>query len=252
MRGQRGTDPHGPRQPQGIGGDTGDQRPFSKCPPCAASQRWAHDSGFILIWMDDGALVIFYHVSFCLADWGLLMKNLKPGRVFLLAVLGASLGPAPLAQELTELLPDWDAAAAQYQVDQSNADFPVMKGAAVDADQVDLPVLVIGEGPMRGSTQFFQQRTSYAAFYVLPKGVTISITGTKYALDLGDKTDIEGDDEGTFELIEAGAIFAFSRYNVAYDISITCEDAEDVKCKAPDFLEDVKSKLVLVGGREIQ
>ncbi|MBP2490882.1 hypothetical protein JOH50_006678 [Rhizobium leguminosarum] len=173
------------------------------------------------------------------------------------------------AQDLKEekLDIDWPAAKAaadeslrsdKQGVDRFRAALPG------NLNDVGVPVLVTGTGPVRATPRLQTQGDSYAALYPLDRNATLSIMGTARGValsgDAGVSTDLADYDQGQFAPLdddadEGGASnakeadFSFTKFGAAYTLRISCADANDERCLKEDFARSVASSLVQVGGR---
>ena len=122
-------------------------------------------------------------------------------------------------------------------------------------DAVELPVLVPGTGPVRGTPRFRGQTTSYAATYALPDA-RLSVLGTAFALETPPGTPLEARGRAleassayTFTRSEDGADLDFERFGASYTLRLSCEQQTDRRCATDAFLRSLAESLIVAGGR---
>lgn len=176
------------------------------------------------------------------------------------ALLGSVAGLQ--AQPAQRIDADIDWLAAQQSIDDTAKNdlesISRFRASALDKGQTDniaLPVLIPKSGAVRASPDLRHQRSSYAASFALDKGASMTILGAASSLSLPDQSPLglsveKSAGQYLFEKTEDGADMNFTRFGASYVIRISCEDLEDKRCNAEDYLRTVADSLVAVGGRK--
>lgn len=160
---------------------------------------------------------------------------------------------------------DWAAAKAaaaeDLRTDKAGVD-RFRASSSGNLNDVGVPVLVTGTGPVRAAPRLQAQGDSYAALYSLDRGASLSIMGTARGVALSGNTglpseadyeqgqftplDDDVDDSGVSSVREAD--FSFTKFGAAYTLRITCTEENDERCLRDGFAKDVAGSLVQVGG----
>lgn len=154
---------------------------------------------------------------------------------------------------------DWQAANQEMQRSRQADSAGIERFRAsvpTGVNEVRLPVLVLGTGPVRAAPKFGHQTYSYAALYSVDDA-RVSVLGSMTALpvDPGDplaamSSRINQVERGIFESSELAADFSFQRFGATYTIRITCARENDERCINDSFLRSMAVSLIGIGGNQ--
>lgn len=124
-----------------------------------------------------------------------------------------------------------------------------------------LPVLAPVTAETMGSLRVAANANSFTAFGELPNGATFELIGTRERVTGGGPAVMKArlaerrQMLKTLEAINApymishheqGVDLSFSKFNVAYQIAVYCEDTEDSRCVSDDFALSLADNLVIL------
>jgi hypothetical protein len=110
-------------------------------------------------------------------------------------------------------------------------------------------------------TMLFPEANNYAATIKLPKGATVTISGSSVARPIPASDGAarvlsgrQGEAIGRYrmtevvtEQTEAGYSISFTRFGVAYNVEIECATLFDPRCTGPDFVRETAFSMGLLG-----
>ena len=159
-----------------------------------------------------------------------------------------------------KLTVDWGAASQQTRGRFNergrsvNAKFLAANQGAID--RVSIPVLLPGDPDLAGGLRFFPNGQFYTvssssngmSFVLTGAGAAYPLApGTVRALPKGDLRTRLSPDGITVEQGEGGLDASFSRFGVAYSISLECADTlGDPRCNDPAYVRQVIGRLMVV------
>jgi hypothetical protein len=155
---------------------------------------------------------------------------------------------------------DWQGARAALERDNLRDKGGIDKfRSAVPSEnvlsQVNLPVMVLGTGPVRAAPRFQAQGSAYTAVYALDRA-KLSVLGSASAISLQPGSPLAQSannnppaNECNFETSEDGADLSCTRFGAGYTLRLTCDEPDrDTRCTEPNFLRSTADSLVVVGG----
>lgn len=134
----------------------------------------------------------------------------------------------------------------------------------VSAERVaipQLPVLVPVTAETAGSLRVAARPDAFTAFGELPNGATFELIGTRKRVIGGGPETMKARLAArrralkTLEAIDApfmishheeGVDLSFSKFNAAYQIAVYCENTEDSRCAADDYVVSLAENLVIL------
>jgi hypothetical protein len=163
------------------------------------------------------------------------------------------------AQETTDLPVDWPAVESAISIDKDSVAtrrFRSLNNTAID--NIHVPILVPGTGPVRSTTRVAGDSNVYSGVVNIP-AANLTVMGTTRALEITEsdpaaplvnidratgKCDFQVSNEGD----ELSADCGFSRFGAEYTIRIVCQIPDDPRCTSDEFLNSVRESLIAVGG----
>ena len=172
----------------------------------------------------------------------------------ILPLLQAGSGGVPGQTARSAVAIDWRAADRQADTDErrllTQAGTRAPRPSEEQLRRVEVPVLLVDPGRVRGAPGFNGQRLAYAASYDL-QGATLGVFGSGTALRLGASSSLARPVRaqpiaGYFEPSENAADFSFSRFGASYTLRIECAESDDARCTNGAYLTGVARRLVVV------
>ncbi|NWG46059.1 MAG: hypothetical protein HXY25_05880, partial [Alphaproteobacteria bacterium] len=150
---------------------------------------------------------------------------------------------------------DWPALRTELRARQQTArDFVLERAPAEELRLARLPVLIPDFPTMRMAGRVFARRDFYSASFTLPDAM-VEVFGTRLVAPtpkdmIARFTRMAAADPDGFRIVEteAGFDLSFERYNVAYNISLNCNDPKAEDCRSPERIRDLARRMRFAGG----